>query len=113
MSAPMAKQGGRVQLEQSDMHLALNMTKKAKGGFSRAAIEEIQYLIKKPQGGVRAHKWWGVEIPGHKHVKAAIERHPAMLRQNHTDGCLLCPNGTTMNLQAGWKPTGIGAPPPN
>ena len=48
MSATMARQGGHVQLEQSDMRLALNMVKMAKGGFSRAAIEETQYLIKKP-----------------------------------------------------------------
>jgi len=33
MSATMARQGGRVQLEQSDMRLAWNMAKTAKGGF--------------------------------------------------------------------------------
>jgi hypothetical protein len=33
MSATMARQGGRVQLEQSDMRLALNMAKMAKEGF--------------------------------------------------------------------------------
>jgi len=47
MSATMARQGGRVQLEQSDIHLALNMAKLAKGGFSRASVDETQYLIKK------------------------------------------------------------------
>ena len=31
MSATMARQGGRVQLEQSNMRLALNMAKMAKG----------------------------------------------------------------------------------
>jgi hypothetical protein len=36
----MARQGGRVQLEQSDMRLELNMAKMAKEVFSRAAIEE-------------------------------------------------------------------------
>jgi len=49
MSATMARQGGRVQLEQSDMRLALNMTKMANGGFSSAAIEEMQFLIKELQ----------------------------------------------------------------
>ena len=34
----MARQGGQVQLEQSDMCLALNMDKMAKGGFLRAAM---------------------------------------------------------------------------
>jgi hypothetical protein len=46
MSATMARQGGRVELEQSDMRLALNMAKMAKGGFSRAAVQETHYLIK-------------------------------------------------------------------
>jgi len=52
MSATMARQGGRVRLEQSDMCLALNMAKMAKGGFSRNSIEETQFLIKKPQADV-------------------------------------------------------------
>jgi len=46
MSATMARQGGRVQQEQSDMRLALNMAKMAKEGFSRAAIEGTKFLIK-------------------------------------------------------------------
>jgi len=45
MSATMARQGGRVQLKQSDMRLALNMAKMAREWFSRAAIKEMQYLI--------------------------------------------------------------------
>jgi hypothetical protein len=73
MSATMARQGGRVQLEQSDMRLALNMAKMTKGGISRAAIEETQQLIKKPRAEVRAEKMRGVEFCGHNKVKAAIE----------------------------------------
>jgi hypothetical protein len=38
----MARQGGQVQLEQSDISLALNMAKMAKGGLSRTAIEETE-----------------------------------------------------------------------
>jgi hypothetical protein len=52
MSATMVRQGGRVQLQQSNMCLALNMAKMAKEGFSRAAIEETKYLIKKPHAMV-------------------------------------------------------------
>src|SRR5882757_1034010 len=99
MSATMARQEGRVQREQSDMRLALNMAKMAKGGFSRAAVEEAQYLIKKPRAEVREEKKWGVEFPRHNRVKAAIARHPAMLRQNQTPGCLSCQNGTAKNTQ--------------
>jgi hypothetical protein len=46
MSATMARQGGQVQLEQSNMRLPLNMAKMAKEGFSGATIEEMKYLIK-------------------------------------------------------------------
>ena len=42
MSATMARQGGRVQLEQSDMRLALNMANMVKWEISRAGIEERQ-----------------------------------------------------------------------
>ena len=94
MSATMARQGGQVQLEQSDMRLALNMANIAKGGFSRAAIEEMQQLIKKPRAEVREEKKRSVEFPGHNNVKAAIERHPAKVRENQTDGCIPCQNGT-------------------
>ena len=72
MSATMARQGGRVQLEQSDMRLALNMAKMAKRGFSLAAIEVTQHLFKKPCAEVREEKKWGVEFAGHRKVKAAV-----------------------------------------
>jgi len=52
MFATMARPGGRVQLEQSDMRLALNMAKIAKVGFSGTTIEETQFVIKKPHAKV-------------------------------------------------------------
>jgi len=112
MSATMARQGGRVQLEQSDMPLALKMAKTAKGGFSRAAIEETQQLIKKPRAEVREEKKRGVQFPRHNKVKAAIKRHPAMVRKNQMDGCLSFQNGTTKKPQRRWRYKGTGAPPP-
>ena len=84
----MARQGGQVQLEQCDMRLALNMAKMANEVFWLAAIEETKYLIKKPRAEVREEMKRGVEFPGHKMVKTAIQRHPAMLRQNQMSGCL-------------------------
>jgi len=39
MSATMARQTGRVQLEQSDVRLATNMAKMDEEGFVHAAIE--------------------------------------------------------------------------
>jgi len=56
MSATMARQGGQVQLEQSNMCLALNMTKMAYAEFSHTTIEEMQYLIKKSLVEVREEK---------------------------------------------------------
>ena len=111
--ATMARQGGWVQLQQSDMCLALNMGKMAKEGFLRAAIEETKYLVKNPRAQVQEEKKWGVEFPGQKMERAVIERPQDMLRQNHTSGCLPCQNGTTMNLQTCCRCKGTGAPSPD
>ena len=111
MSPTMPGQGDWVQLEQSDMCLALNMAKMAKDGFSHAAKEETKYLIKKTCAKVREEKKQGVEFPGHKTVKAVIQRHPAMLRHDQPSGCLPCPNGTAKNPQTRWRRRGTGAPP--
>jgi hypothetical protein len=73
MSAIMARQGGRVQLEQSDMRLALNMAKMAKEVFSHAAIEESKYLIQNPRAEVQEEKNRGIQFQGHEEVKAAIQ----------------------------------------
>jgi hypothetical protein len=75
----MARQGGPVQLKQFDMHLALNMAKMAKGGFSRTAMEQTQQLFKKPCAEVREEKKQAVEFPGHNKVNAAIESHSVMV----------------------------------
>jgi len=48
----MARQGGRVQLEQSTMRLALNMAKMGKEGMSWTATEGTQQLIEKPRAKV-------------------------------------------------------------
>jgi len=61
----MARQGGRVQLEQSDMHLALNLAETAKGRFSRTTIEETQYVINIPRHEVCQERKRGVEFSGH------------------------------------------------
>jgi len=81
MSATMVRRGGRVQLEQSDMRLVLNIAIMAKGGFPRASIEETQQMIKRPSAKVREEMNRGVEFPRHTPVQAAIERHTAVLCQ--------------------------------
>jgi hypothetical protein len=79
------------------MRLVLNMAKMAKGGFSGGAIEETQHLIKKPHNDVPEEMKQCFLFPGHDKVKAAMERHPAMLHQNHTPGCLRCQHHTANN----------------
>ena len=111
ISATMARQGGPVQLEQSDMRLAMKVAKMAKEGFSRATLEETPFMIKKPRSEVREEKKWCVECPWHKKVWAAIERHPAMLLQNQMAGCLAFQNGTAKNPQTRWRRKRTGAPP--
>jgi hypothetical protein len=73
MSAIMAKQGGQVQLEQSDMRLSLNMANTSKEGFSRAAIEETKYFNTKPGAKVPEETKRGVVFPGHNKVEPAIQ----------------------------------------
>jgi len=95
----MARQGGRVQLEQSYMRLALNKAKMPQDGFLCAAIEETKFLIKQPRTEVREEKQQGVEFPGHNMVKAATQRLPAMLRHKQISGCLPSQNGAAKNPQ--------------
>jgi hypothetical protein len=103
MSATMARQGDRVQLEQSNMRLALNMSKTAIEGFSLTAMEETQQLIKDPRAKSRKQKMQGVVFPGHNQVKAATDRHPAMVWENQMDGCHHCQNGTEKNSLTQWR----------
>jgi hypothetical protein len=91
----MARQGRHVPLKLSDMCLALNMAKMAKGRFSQCSKEETQYLIKKFRAKIREEKMWGVEVCGHNIVNAATERYPAMLHRNCSPGCRSCHNATT------------------
>jgi len=112
MSATMARQEGRAQLEQSDMRFSSNMAKMANQRFSCAAIEETQQGIKKPRAQVREDIRWGVELPVHQKVNAAIERHPAMVYNNPTDCRLPSQNGTANNPQTRWRCNGTAAPPP-
>jgi hypothetical protein len=95
------------------MHLALNAANMDKGGISCAATAWTQYLIKKPHAKVREENTQGVEFLVHKMVKVVIERHLAMLRQNHMPRCLPGPNGTVKSLQTRWRCKGTGAPWPN
>jgi len=99
MSTTMATQEGRVQLEQSDIGLALNIANMAKGGFSSAPIEETQYQIKTPCAQVQEREKPAVEFPAHRDVKAARDRHPATVPENATDRWLPCQNGPAQNLQ--------------
>jgi hypothetical protein len=104
----MARQGGRVQLDQEDMQIALNMVYMATHSVSCSDIEETTHLIKKPQAEIREEKKPGVEFPGHRSVKAVIGKHPAMMYENQSDGCLPCQNDSIGNPSTRWKCKGTG-----
>jgi len=108
----MARQGGRAQLEQSDMHLDLNMAKMAKVGFLHATLEEMQYLIKIPCAEVKEETKQGVQLSEHSKQKAGTEIHPSMVRDNQMDSCLAGRNGAPKNMPTRWRCEGTGAPPP-
>lgn len=72
------------------MCLVSNIAKIAKGDFSHASIENMQYLSKNSHPKVQEEQQRGVEFPGHRKVKAERDRHLAMISENHTDNCLPC-----------------------
>jgi len=76
------------------MRHALNMAIMASGGLSCAAIKETRPLIKEPHAEVAEGTMCGFEFPGQTMVRAALERHPAMVQEILTDSCLPCHNGT-------------------
>jgi hypothetical protein len=112
MSGTRARQAGRVQLEQSDMHLASNMAKMGKGGFPRAAIEDTQNLIKTPRAKDQRKRKRGVVFPGHNKLKAAIERHLELVHETQMDGCLPRQHGSAKHPQSCRRRKGTDAPPP-
>jgi len=84
----------------------------AKSGFSRSAIEETQHQIRKSRTKVWEKKKREVEFPGHRKVKASIERHMATVRENQTDDCLHCHNSNVYIPPTHWRHKGTGGPPP-
>jgi hypothetical protein len=72
----------------------------------------MQQLIKKLHAEIQKEKKPGVKFPGHQKVKAAMERHPAMVYKNHTAGCLPCQNGTAKNPHTRWRRKENPGPPP-
>jgi len=112
MSATKAKQGGRLQLEQSNLCLASNMAKMAKGWISHDAMVKMQYRIRKHRAGVQDKKMWGVGFHAHTRVKATIEWHLAMVLESNIVSCLPCQNGTRKNPQTCWRCKRPGATPP-
>jgi len=94
MSAIMAKQGGWVQLELSNMHLAYKKAEIAKEGFSCATMEEMQYQIKQLCSKLQEQEKRSIEFSGHQMVNGTMERLLAMVRENQTNSCIPCQYGT-------------------
>lgn len=88
------------------------MAKISKGRFSRAKVEEMQYLNIKARTEVQEVKNCRVDFPGYKRLNVARERHPVMLPQNDLDGFLLCKNGSAKNPLTSWRYKEAEAPSP-
>jgi hypothetical protein len=69
--------------------------------------------VKESRAEVREERKQGVQFPGHTIVKVAMQRHPAMLSQNHMSSSLSCQTGTARNLQTHCRRKRTGAPPPD
>jgi len=78
----MARHRGRVQLEQSNMRVHLNMAKMAKVEFSSATKVERQQLFKKAWAEVREEKKHRVDLPRYTKVKATNEIDLAIVQEN-------------------------------
>jgi hypothetical protein len=50
-----------------------------------------------------------VEFPGHRIVKAVSRKHPVMMYENQSDGCLSCQNDSIGNPSTHWKCQGTGS----
>jgi hypothetical protein len=90
----------------------MNVAKLVKGEFSCGTIVETQQRMKKHHAKVGEEKMRVVEFPGHQKVKAAMERHPAMVYSTHTAGSAPCECGTAKNPQTRWRHRRTAAPPP-
>jgi len=113
LSASMAMQGCRVQLEHSDIRQALIMANRAKAGNSRAAIDKTQLPIEKHWAKVQEEKMRGVEYPGHRKVKPVMDRHPAILCETDKNRCHPHQNGVALNPQTCSMCKVQCAPPPD
>jgi hypothetical protein len=109
MSATVARQEGQEQMEKSNPHLPSNMAKMTQRGCLEAEIEQPQYGIKMFRAQFWQVKKWRAEFPEYMKVMAVMERHPAMLHQNHMNRELPCLNGIAKNPQTHWRCRGTGA----
>jgi len=81
--------------------------------FSGPQYRKCNSRERKSHLDVQEEKMRGVEFPWHEMVKGAIERHPAMLRQNQTDAGLPCHNGNAKNPQTHRGRKAKGESPPD
>jgi len=122
MSATMARQGGRVQLEQSDRCLALNMVEMAKGEFSHSAAEAMYFLIKKPPAEPREDKRReekrreepGCSLSWQWKDECSNRVTPGYaLSKPHCQMPFIAPMALEWNRRHEWHAKGTSAPPPN
>ena len=106
ISYDLTRQAGRIQLEASDLRLALNLHDKFSHGVSQRNTEASLELIKKPRAEIREEKRRNIQFPGHASVKKEWKTHPAMDQVKQLDGCLECQDGIACNPLSRWHRKG-------
>jgi hypothetical protein len=89
------------------------MAKIATGGFSHTSIDVTQCLVNKQHTKFREVQKWGIAFAGDTMLKAAIERHPAMLRHKKMNRFFPHQHVTAKNQQTCWRCHSAGAFLPN
>jgi hypothetical protein len=96
----MARQSVQVQLEQSDMYLALNMTNVAKEGFSQSTIQQqTQCCINQCNAYVREGGKKGVESSFCRNGQPAINPHPTIVCEHSMERYKDCHENTAITSQ--------------
>ena len=101
-TADLARQAGRVTIEQTDMRLVRNHQRKNIEGLTPENLNEIVKIIRKPRAETRAEKALGLRFEGERSVKYSQDPHPANVVANEPPGCLICQDGIARNPETCW-----------
>ena len=102
-TADLAREAGRVMIEQTDMRLVRNHQRTNKEGITDEKVREIFKIIKKPRAEKRDEEAWGLQFEGIKKLKYSQDPHPANIVEDEALGCLECQDGIACNPETRWS----------